>query len=107
MRASRSSPLGIGEHRWYEIRVAAAIRPQLKYIAAYQVAPESAITHIAPVKSIEPWKNDGYFVVNFSEPAKPTGPIRWVKDGRVKALQNLRYTTKARLDAAKTLDDVW
>jgi hypothetical protein len=44
----------LGENRWYEIRLHGTMRPQIKYIAAYQVAPISAITHIAPVQSIEP-----------------------------------------------------
>jgi hypothetical protein len=59
------------------------------------------------VKSIEPWKETGKFVVNFTEPAREIGPIPLVKGGRVKALQNLRYTTRERLEKAKTLDEVW
>jgi hypothetical protein len=97
----------LGENRWYEIRVHGTMRPQIKYIAAYRVAPVSAITHVAPVSSIEPWKDGGKFVVNFTEPAKEIGPIPLVKGGRVKALQNLRYTTREKLESAKTLDDVW
>jgi len=97
----------LGENRWYEIRVHGTMRPQIKYIAAYRVAPISAITHVAPVSSIEPWKDGGKFVVNFAEPAKEIGPISLVKSGRVKALQNLRYTTRQQLQSAKTLDDVW
>ena len=83
------------------------MRPQIKYIAVYQVAPVSAITHIAPVKSIEPWKDSPKFVLNFTEPAKEIGPIAMNKIGRVKSFQNLRYTSRARLDAARTLDDIW
>ena len=97
----------LGENRWYEIRIHAAMRPQLKYIAVYQVAPVSAITHIAPIRSIEPWKDTGKYVVNFAGPARELGPIRLVKGGHVRPLQNLRYTTKAKLDAAKTLEEVW
>ena len=97
----------LGENRWYAIRIHATMRPQIKYLALYQVAPISAITHIAPVKSIEPWKETGKYVVNFSSPAEQIGPITLVKQGRVKALQNLRYTTRARLATAKTLDDIW
>jgi hypothetical protein len=97
----------VGENRWYEIRIHGTMRPQIKYIAAYRVAPISAITHVAPVSSIEPWKDSGKFVVNFTEPAKEIGPITLVKSGRVKALQNLRYTTRQKLGSAKTLDDVW
>jgi len=73
----------------------------------YRVAPISAITHIAPVRSIEPWKDSAKFVLNFAEPAKETGPISLVKGGKVKALQSLRYTNRQTIEQAKTLDDIW
>jgi hypothetical protein len=97
----------LGENRWYAIRIHGTMRPQIKYIAVYRVAPISAITHIAPVSSIEPWRDTDKFVVNFSEPAKEIGPIALVKGGRGKALQNLRYTTRDKLMAAKSLEDLW
>lgn len=63
--------------------------------------------YAAPVRSIEPWK--GYLgrILFFSEPAKPVGPIPLVKNGRVRAPQNLRYTTYERLVKAKTLDELF
>lgn len=97
----------IGEDRWYAIRIHGTMRPQIKYIAAYKVAPVSAITHIATVKSIEPWKDTGKFVVNFTEPAKEIVPIPLGSKGRGKAPQAPRYTSKERLESAKTLDDIW
>lgn len=97
----------LGENCWYAIRIHGAMRPQIKYIAAYQVQPISAITHIAPVRSIEPWRDTGKFAVYFSEPAKEIGPIPLVKGGQVKALQNLRYTTREKLLVAKSLEDIW
>jgi hypothetical protein len=97
----------LGENRWYAVRIHGSMRPQIKYIAAYRVAPESAITHLAPVKSIEPWKETDKVVVNFAEPARSVGPIQLVRRSKVKALQNLRYTTYSRLTTAKTLDDLW
>lgn len=97
----------LGEDRWYSIRIHGSMRPQIRHIAAYQVAPVSAITYIAPVKSIETWQDSGKFVVNFSEPARKIGPIRLVEKSRVKALQNLRYTTRERLESAKSLDEIW
>jgi hypothetical protein len=97
----------LGENRWYAIRIHGTMRPQIKYIAAYQIRPISAITHVASVSSIEPWGDTGKFVVNFSEPAHEITPIKLVPNGRVKALQNIRYTTLKRLEAAKTLDEVW
>jgi hypothetical protein len=97
----------LGENCWHAVRIHGAVRSQIKYIAAYQVAPVSAITYIAPVRSIEPWKDSGKVVLYFSEPAKPIGPLPLVKGGKVRALQGLRYTTRDRLLAAKSLDDVF
>jgi len=97
----------IGENRWYAVRIHGTMRPQIKYIAAYRVAPVSAITHIAPVKSIEPWRDTGKVLLAFAEQAREIGPIKLVKGGRVKTPQNLRYTTKQKIEAAKTLDDIW
>lgn len=97
----------LGENRWHAVRIHGTMRPQIRYIAAYQIRPISAITHIASVSSIEPWGDTGKFVVNFSQPAQEITPIELVPKGRVKALQNIRYTTLKRLETAKTLDEVW
>ncbi len=106
-RADGVAETFLGESRWYAIRLHGTMRPQIKYIAVYQVAPVSAITHVAPVKSIEPWKDTGKFVVNFAAPATEIGPIPLVKSGKVKPLYNLRYTTYTRLESAKSLDEIW
>jgi hypothetical protein len=97
----------LGENRWYEIRIHHSVIPRIKYIAAYQVAPVSAITHWAPVKNIEPWQGSGKFVVNFAKPAKEIEPIPLVPKSRVKGLQNIRYTSFDKLQRAKTLDEVF
>jgi hypothetical protein len=44
-------------------------------------------------------------VVYFAEPAKPIGPIPLVQGGKVRALQNLRYTAHDSLLKAKIFDD--
>jgi len=97
----------LGDNRWYAVRIHTSMIPQIKYIAAYRVAPTSAITHWAPVRSIEPWKETGKAVLDFAQPAQQIGPIPLVRRGRVKALQNLRYTTFDRLKKAKNLDDAF
>ncbi len=97
----------LGEDRWYAVRIHGSLRPQIKYIALYQIAPVSAITHLAPVKSIEPWKDTGKFVLNFAEAALAIGPIPLVKGGLVKAPQSIRYTTRERLLKATNLDEVF
>lgn len=97
----------IGEDCWYAVRIHGAMRPQIKYVAAYRVAPVSAITHIAPVRSIEPIGEEGKSILRFSSPATEIGPIPLTQGGRVRAPQNIRYTTRDRLEGASTLDEVW
>ena len=97
----------LGEHRWWAVKIHPSMRGQLKYIAAYRVRPRSAITHYAPIRSIEAWKDTGKVVVNFAEPAHELGPIKLVGEGRIRAPQALRYTTFEKLRAANNLDEVF
>ncbi len=97
----------LGENRWYEVRIHASMKPQIKYIAVYQVAPISAITYIAPVASIEPWQDTGKFVINFSPPPTEIGPIKHLKEGKVHAPMGPRYTNHQKLESAKTLDEAF
>lgn len=97
----------IAENRWYAIRIHSSMLPKIKYIAAYRVAPESAITHIASVASIEQWKDTSKYVVNFVDPAAPIGPIPLVQKGRGKAPQGPRYTSRSRLVQARNLDEAF
>ena len=97
----------ISENRWYAIRIHSSMLSKIKYIAVYQVHPESAITHIATVDSIKQWKDTNKYVLNFTAPAEAIGPIRLVPKGKVKPLYNSRYTSRARLDKAKNLDDAF
>jgi hypothetical protein len=97
----------LAEHCWYAVRINGAVRPQIQFVAAYQVSPISAITYYAPVKSIEPYGDEGKSIIYFDEPAKNIGPIAMAKDGKVKTFQNLRYTTIDRLLNAKNLDEVF
>jgi len=97
----------MAENRWYSIRIHSSMISKLKYIAVYRVAPESAITHIATVASIEQWKDTSKYVVNFVGDASTIGPIALVHKGTGKAPQGPRYTSRTRLDEAKNLDQVF
>ncbi len=97
----------LGEDRWYAVRISPSMRPQLEYIAAYQVAPISAITHVAKVRSIEPWLDSGKYSVNFVGPASEIGPLRLVPKGKVKHIQGPRYAKYSTLRAAKNLDEAF
>jgi len=97
----------LGENRWYAIRIHGSMIPRIKHIAAYRVAPISAVTHIARVGSIERWKESDKYVVNFAQPAVEINPVPLVKKGKVKQLQGPRYTSHERLLSSKTLDEAF
>ena len=93
----------LGEHCWYAIRISATRIPQLKYIAGYQVAPESAITHIAEIKDIIPADEEGKYKVIFAKPAKKIDPITM---GSKTKIQGPAYCEFKKLETAKTVDDL-
>jgi hypothetical protein len=97
----------LAENRWYAIRIHGSMKPKIRHIAAYQVAPQSAITYVADVHSIELWKDSNKYVVNFDGPARQIGPIRLVPNGKVKPLYGPRYTSLARLEKAQSLDEAF
>jgi hypothetical protein len=80
--------------------------PKIKYVAAYQTQPISAVTHVAPVARIEPHGDSGKYKLVFSEPAKPIGPIPFA-DAPSGFMQGPRYTTYDRLMKAKKVTDLF
>jgi len=97
----------IGENCWYQIRISAAMLSKIKHIAVYQVAPISAITHIADVQRIEKYKDTDKYIVFFKGKAKPIKNITLSGKTKGKAPQAPRYTSYAKLLEASTLDDLW
>lgn len=93
----------INENRWYALRIAGGKLDKIKYIAAYQGAPISAVTHYAPVKNIELFGDTGKYLINFAESAKVISPIPF---GNLPAggMQSPRYTNLQKLLKAETLD---
>jgi hypothetical protein len=96
----------IGENAWRAIRISGGMVPKIKYIAAYQSQPVSAITHVAPVALIEPYGDSGKYKLVFSEPAKPIGPIPFA-DAPSGFMQGSRYTTYEKLQNAKKVTDLF
>ena len=96
----------LGQNCWHAIRIAGGMLDKIKYIAAYQSNPVSAITHYAPVSQIEPYGESGKYKLVFSEKAKPIGPIA-IGDAPTGSMQGPRYTTIDRLRKAKTLSELF
>ena len=91
---------------WDAIWISGGMLHKIRYIAAYQSRPVSAVTHYAPVAAIEPFGEEGKYRLVFSEPARPIGPIPFA--GAPQGLMlGPRYTTLAKLLAAKKLADLF
>jgi len=95
----------LGEDAWYAIRISGGMLSRIKYIAAYQSQPVSAITHFAPVDHIEPYGEGGKYKLVLSEPATKIGPVPY-GDARMGAMQGPRYTSLEKLKSAKQLSDL-
>jgi hypothetical protein len=96
----------LGENAWWAIRISGGMLDKIKYIAAYQSQPISAVTHVAPVAKIEPHGDSGKYKVSFSEPAKAITPIPFA-DAPSGLMQGPRYTTYERLRDAKKVADLF
>lgn len=95
----------LGENAWYAIRISGGMLGKIKYVAGYQTAPISAITHVAPLDRIEPYGDEGKYKLIFSEPAKkldrpiPLGGSRGL-------MQAPRYTNFEKLKDARRVADL-
>lgn len=97
----------LNENCWFAIRINTKHIPKLKFIAAYQVAPVAAITHIAEIDSIQPYNNTGKYMITFKGAAVAIEPpIRRPTHSEVN-MQSPRYALRDKLLAAKNLDEVW
>ena len=95
----------LGQNCWYAIRIGGGMLDKIRYIAAYQTAPVSAITYIAPVERIEPYGDGGKYKLIFSEPASQISPIPF-DDAPKGSMQGSRYTNLELLKKAKKLSDI-
>jgi hypothetical protein len=96
----------LGQDCWYQIRIAASMFDKIKWIAAYVGKPISAITHLAPVKHIEPYGEEGKYRVVFIERAYAIGPIP-LADAPKGSMQRPRYCNYQKLIVAKKFRDIF
>lgn len=97
----------LGENSWYAIRIAGGMLDKIKYIAAYQTTPVSAITHYAKVERIEPYGEEGKYKLIFSEPATTLeSPIPF-GNAPMGSMQGPRYTSFELLSKAKQVSELF
>lgn len=95
----------LGENSWYALRIAAGRLTDIKYIAAYQTAPISAVTHYAEIQSIEPYGDGKKYKLNFKDKAKEIEHIK-LNNSR-SAPQSSVYTSFEKLQNAKNISDLF
>jgi hypothetical protein len=95
----------IGQDQWYAVRIGNDKINQLKWIAAYQVSPVCAITHIARIKEIIPYEDSGKYLINFDGPAEKIKPIP-LGENSSKAPQGPVYVDKESLVSSRNIDEV-
>lgn len=93
----------LGEDQWYQIRIGAAMKDRLEYIAAYQTAPVSAVTHIARIGDIRPYEDTGKYRVIFEGSAEEIDPVP-IRNGN-RAPQGPVYVKRGELLEAEALED--
>lgn len=96
----------LGQDCWHAIRIGGGKLEKIKYIAAYQSSPISAVTHYAEVDSIEPYGDGGKYQLNFAESAKEIEPIP-LGDAPAGLMQGPRYTNLTKLLSAKQVLDLF
>lgn len=97
----------IGQNQWYAVRISSAMLDKIKYIAAYRIAPISAITHVAEVERIEKYKDSDKYVLYFKNSARQISEIKPSGQNKGVAPQGPRYTTYSKLLNVKNVDDLW
>ncbi len=96
----------LGENCWYAIRISTAMLSRIKYIAAYRVAPISAITHYAEISTIEKYKDTDKYILYFKNTAREINHVKLDSTGKGKAPQSPRYTSFDKIKNTKNLTDV-
>jgi len=96
----------LGENCWYAIRISGGMINRIKYIAAYQTTPVSAVTHYAQVARIESYGNEGKYKLIFSEPATILDKQIPLGDSSSQ-MQRSRYTNFDKLFTSESISDLF
>lgn len=91
---------------WYPVRMDSRKIPKMHYIAIYEKKPISAIRYIGKIKKISPYQNLSKFIIELDGNPIKIDPIR-LEPNQKNAPQSVKYTSKHRIDSAKSLSELF
>jgi hypothetical protein len=91
---------------WYSVPISEQMLPYIMYLAIYQVAPISAITHYVKVDKIEKYKNTRKYILYFSEEPKEIKHVKLDHSYKALAPQTHRYTNLQQLLGSEFLTEL-
>ncbi len=97
----------LNECHWHKIRIGEYMKEQLKYLAMYESAPISQIRYVGEIKEIKPFENSEYSEIFLTGKPIKIEPISLPENNHSIAPQSHKYTSKSRIDKAKTLEDIF
>ena len=95
----------LGEWCWYPLRIGTEKLKTLRWIAVYQTAPVSAITHFAKIEKIVDYLDTGRYKIIFEEPDELDKPVV-IGNDRHRTFQGQRYTTMEKIKLSSFIDDL-
>lgn len=97
----------IEQKAWWAVRLSPKSIPHIKYIAMYQVAPVSQITHYGRIDRIESYQDTGKYKLYLDgDPIKLKRPVGLGNNPHLKP-QGPKYAILENIRKANTLDDVF
>jgi hypothetical protein len=94
------------QHRWFPVRISKGMLSRIKWVAAYQTRPLSAVTHIAKVREIRGYGLSHKYELIFDGEAQPIHPILLAEESG-SWMHGRRYTSREKLLKAKRLADLF
>ncbi len=95
------------QHAWWAVSINKNRLDSIKYLAIYQVAPISAITHYGEVERIEPYEGGTKYKLYLkAAPTELKQPVELGDNSNLKP-QGPRYIKLDDLTNSKNLDELW
>lgn len=97
----------LDQKAWWAVRIHPSRLPKIKYLAMYQVAPISKITHYGEVAKVEPYEDSGKYKIYLKkEPVELKSYVSLGNNSNLKP-QGPKYALLQDILKAKTLEDIF